>query len=93
MSWPSQPLLWINLGQMRERGGHMVEAPCLACGHRDTVAVDCLPDEMPIPFVADRLRCSECESKKIETRAAHFVAASTPTATASCAPLRSGAQT
>jgi hypothetical protein len=62
---------------MRERGGHMVEATCLACGHRDTVAVDRLPNEMLIPFVADRLRCSECRSKKIETRAVYLTAAPT----------------
>ncbi len=40
-----------------------------ACGHRDAVAVDSLPDEMPIPYVADKLRCSECRSKKIHTKA------------------------
>jgi hypothetical protein len=60
---------WITLGQMRKNGGRMVEATCLACGHRDAVAVDSLPDEMPIPHVADKLRCSECQSKKIYTKA------------------------
>ncbi len=60
---------WITLGQMRKNGGRMVEATCLACGHRDAVAVDSLPDEMPIPYVADKLRCSECRSKKIHTKA------------------------
>ena len=60
---------WITLGQMRKNGGRMVEATCLACGHRDAVAVDSLPDEMPIPHVADKLRCSECQSKKINTKA------------------------
>ncbi len=70
MGWLSQPMPWITLGQMRRSGSRMVEATCLACGHRDAVAVDSLPDEMPIPYVADRLRCSECRSKKIETKAA-----------------------
>ena len=69
MEWPSQPKLWITLGQMRESGRRMVEATCLVCGHQDAVSVDRLPDEMPIPFVADRLCCSECRSKKIKTRA------------------------
>ena len=27
-----------------------------------------LPNEMPISYVADRLRCSECRSKTIETK-------------------------
>jgi hypothetical protein len=60
---------WMTLGQMRKNGGRMVEATCLACGHRDAVIVDSLPDEMPIPYVADKLRCSECRSKKIHTKA------------------------
>jgi hypothetical protein len=60
---------WITLGQMRRSGCRRVEATCLACGHRDVVTVDMLPDEMPIAYVADRLRCQECRSKKIETRA------------------------
>ena len=75
MSGSSQPMPWMTLGQMRRSGRRMVEATCLACGHRDAVAVDSLPDEMPIPYVADRLRCSECRSKKIETKAAFLVAA------------------
>ncbi len=75
MGWLSQPIPWITLGQMRRSGSRMVEATCLACGHRDAVAVDSLPDEMPIPYVADRLRCSECRSKKIKTKAAFLAAA------------------
>lgn len=70
MGWLSQPMPYITLGQMRRRGRHWVEATCLACGHRNAVPVDSLPNEMPIPYVADRLRCSECRSKKIETKAA-----------------------
>ena len=60
---------WITLGQMRRSGCRRVEATCLACGHKASVTVDMLPDEMPIAYVADRLRCQECRSKKIETRA------------------------
>ena len=71
----SDAMPWITLGQMRKTGGRMVEATCLACGHRDAVAVDSLPDEMPIPYVADKLRCSECRSKKIETKAAFLAVA------------------
>jgi hypothetical protein len=60
---------WITLGQMRRSGCRRVEATCLACGHIGSVTVDMLPDEMPIAYVADRLRCQECRSKKIETKA------------------------
>ncbi len=65
MGWPLQPMPWVTLGQMRRNGCRMVEATCLACGHKDAVTIDSLPDEMPIPYVADKLRCSECRSKKI----------------------------
>jgi hypothetical protein len=47
----------------------MVEATCWACGHTETVNVDALPDDLAISYVADRLRCSECRSKKVETKA------------------------
>ena len=60
---------WITLGQMRRSGRRRVDATCLVCGHIGSVNVDILPDEMPIAYVADRLRCQECRSKKIETRA------------------------
>jgi hypothetical protein len=60
---------WITLGQMRKNGSRTVEATCLACGHTDAVNVDMLPDAMPIAYAADRLRCLECRSKKIQTRA------------------------
>ncbi len=70
MGSPSEPLPWITLGQMRKNGYRTVEATCLTCGHRNLVAVDMLPNEMPIPYVADKLRCLECQSKKIETKAA-----------------------
>ena len=66
--WPSELRPWITLGQMRKNGRRMVEATCLACGHRDFVTVDLLPNEMPISYVADRLRYSECRSKTIETK-------------------------
>ena len=69
MDWSSEPTSWITLGQMRKNGHRMIEATCLACGHKDSVLVDILPNEMPISYVADKLRCSECRSKKIETRA------------------------
>ena len=68
MGWSSKPVPWVTLGQMRKNGCRRVEATCLACGHRNSVIVDILPNEMPIPYVADRLYCSECRSKTIETK-------------------------
>jgi hypothetical protein len=64
-----EPMPRMTLGQMRKDGCRTVEATCLACGHTDAVNVDILPDAMPIAYAADRLRCLECRSKKIQTRA------------------------
>ena len=63
-------MAWMTLGHMRKDGCRTVEATCSACGHTGAVNVDTLPDDMPIPFAADKLRCSECGSRKIETKAA-----------------------
>ncbi len=54
---------------MRQNGCRTVEATCWVCGHTETVNVDALPDDLAISYVADRLRCSECRSKEIETKA------------------------
>jgi hypothetical protein len=45
-----------------------VNVECLRCQHEATVNVDALPDDLPVPDVALRLRCSACGSKRIMTR-------------------------
>ncbi len=56
------------LSNMREHGVRSVDATCQDCKHEATVNVDGLPDELPVPDVALRLRCSACGSKRIVTR-------------------------
>jgi hypothetical protein len=57
------------LGNMREHGVRSVAAICqeLACGHSGSVNVDNLPDDLPVPNVALRLRCSACGSRNVKT--------------------------
>ncbi len=56
------------LSNMREHGVRSVDALCEDCKREVTVNVDALPDELPVPDVALRLRCSSCGSKRIVTR-------------------------
>jgi hypothetical protein len=37
-------------------------------GHHAVLNADHLPDDLPVPDVALRLKCSRCGSKDIETR-------------------------
>ncbi len=52
----------MTLGNMREHGVRSIDAFCQAigCGHASTVNVDGLPDDLPVPDVSPRLRCSRC---------------------------------
>ena len=58
-----------GLGNMREHGVRSVAAECheIRCGHLGSVNVDDLPDDVPVPDVALRLRCSACGSRNIKT--------------------------
>lgn len=60
----------MTLGNMRDHGVRAVDAWCEAtgCGHMATINVDPLPDELPVPDVALRLRCSYCGSRRIHAR-------------------------
>src|SRR5271170_1407177 len=60
----------MSLANMRENGVHAVIATCQACGHKADVNVDELPASTAVPHVGQRLRCSQCGGKKIETRPA-----------------------
>jgi hypothetical protein len=55
------------LSNMRQHGVRCVEATCEGCKH-EAINVDSLPDDLYVPDVALRLRCSACGSKKITTR-------------------------
>ena len=60
----------MTLGNMREHGVRTVDATCQTqrCGHEAIVNVDALPDELPVPDVALKLRCSKCGGRRIHTR-------------------------
>jgi hypothetical protein len=60
----------MTLANMREHGIRSVWAFCtmIGCGHEARVNVDALSDELPIPDVALRLRCSRCGRRSVTTR-------------------------
>ena len=60
----------MSLGNMREHGLRSVLAICQesSCGHSASINVDDLPDDLPVPDVALRLRCSNCGSRNVKTQ-------------------------
>jgi hypothetical protein len=59
----------MNLGNMRSLKVRSVWAECLAdrCRHEALVSVDRLPDDLPVPDVGLRFRCSKCGGRRIKT--------------------------
>ena len=59
----------MDLATMREHGIRSVEAICqeIGCGHERSVNVDHLPDDVLVPDIALRLRCSACGSRNVKT--------------------------
>ncbi len=59
----------MSLQVMREHGARSVVAICLnhRCGRLAIVNVEGWPDDMAVPDVGLRLRCSECGGKDIKT--------------------------
>jgi rRNA maturation protein Nop10 len=64
----------MTLANMRQNGVRLVWAKCEACGHQADVNVDALAETLVIPKVGQRLRCSRCGSKQINTRPAWHAA-------------------
>ncbi len=60
----------MRLRNMRAHGVRAVLATCqeTSCGHSGSVNVDHLPDDVPVPDVALRLRCSACGSRNVKTQ-------------------------
>jgi hypothetical protein len=58
----------MTLANMRQHGVRSVDAICRSCGHEAVVNVDSLADELPVPDVGLKLKCSQCGGKQIETR-------------------------
>jgi hypothetical protein len=60
----------MTLANMRQNGVRMIWAKCEACGHQADVNVDTLAETLVVPKVGQRLRCSCCGGKQINTRPA-----------------------
>jgi hypothetical protein len=60
----------MSLANMRANGVRAVTAQCEACNHQADVSVDTLPENVHVPQVARRLRCSQCGGEQINTRPA-----------------------
>jgi hypothetical protein len=54
----------MTLASMRAMGVRSVDAVCSVtlCGHSGRIDASGLPDALPVPAVALRLRCSRCGS-------------------------------
>jgi hypothetical protein len=57
----------MDLGNMRSLGITRVDAYC-GCGWQASVETSGLPDELPVPDVRHRLRCSKCGNRPTEAR-------------------------
>lgn len=60
----------MTLANMRQNGVRAIAATCEACGHKADVNVDALGETIAVPKVGQRLRCSQCGGKQINTRPA-----------------------
>ena len=60
----------MTLANMRHNGVRMVWAKCEACGHQADMNVDALAETLMVPKVGQRLRCSRCRGKHINTQPA-----------------------
>lgn len=60
----------MTLGNLRAQGIRAVDAFCqaISCGHEATLDVAGLPDDVAVPDVALRLRCTHCGGRDIRTR-------------------------
>jgi hypothetical protein len=59
----------MTLGNMRSQGIRSVSATCQrsGCGHMAEVSVETVSNEMPVPDVSLKLRCSKCVGRRIKT--------------------------
>ena len=57
----------MDIANAKANGVTGVEASCM-CGHEATIPFGDMPDDLFIPVIALRLRCSACGGKEITTR-------------------------
>jgi hypothetical protein len=60
----------MTVANMRRNGVRAVIATCQGCGLEADVNVDALPEAIIVPEIGRCLRCSQCGSKRIDTRPA-----------------------
>jgi hypothetical protein len=60
----------MTIGNMREWGIEHVVAYCrrIGCGHHVIVNAKGLPEDLAVPDVGLRTRCSKCGSRNVQTR-------------------------
>jgi hypothetical protein len=57
----------MDLANMRSLGVTKVMAYC-KCGHEASIDVSRLPDDVFVPEIRNRLRCTKCGERPMETR-------------------------
>ncbi|AZO82108.1 MULTISPECIES: hypothetical protein [unclassified Bosea (in: a-proteobacteria)] len=57
-----------TVGSDRARGLKRAEIWCNDCLHHAEIGMDGLPDDLPIPDICLRYRCSKCGSKNLMSR-------------------------
>lgn len=57
-----------TVGSDRARGHQRAEVWCNDCHHHAEISMDGLPDDLPIPDICLRYRCSKCSSNKLMSR-------------------------
>lgn len=57
-----------TVGSERSRGFRHAEIWCGECHHHAEVSMGPLPDDLPIPDICLRYRCSKCGSKRLTSR-------------------------
>jgi hypothetical protein len=60
-----------TMANIREQGINTLWATCqrIGCGHEAKIDASGFPDDMPVPDVGLRLRCSQCGGRNVQTMA------------------------
>lgn len=57
-----------TVGSQKALGLTRVEIWCTECHHHAEISTEGLPDDLAIPDVCQRFRCSKCGSKRLQSR-------------------------
>ena len=55
----------MDLANMRRNGVRALSVTCLDCHHDANVNVDDQPAQLSVPSFANRMRCTQCESRRV----------------------------